>query len=310
MKHAYLIMAHNEPYILEKLLLLIDDERNDIYLHIDKKWKNFDKNYFCKLISKSRLFFTECMDVRWGTYSQIKCEILLLKTASQNKKYNYYHLISGVDMPLVNQNVIHDFFDKNQGKEFVSFDSHNSISENAISRIRYYHIFSKNLRNNNKLISILSKVLYHFSLTIQKVFKIDRLRKKSNLEIRKGANWVSITDDLVRYILSKEVEIQKVFSKSFCADELLLQTIVYNSHFYKHLISYNNNDYIAIKRYVDWKRGNPYIFRSNDYEEIINSNCFFARKFSTKTDKEIIDKIYDYVEKSSKDMKSKNNLNF
>ena len=35
-KHAYLIMAHNNPYILKKLLNLIDDKRNDIYLHIDK----------------------------------------------------------------------------------------------------------------------------------------------------------------------------------------------------------------------------------------------------------------------------------
>ena len=37
MKHAYLIMAHNEPYILEKLLKLIDYSDNDIFLHIDKK---------------------------------------------------------------------------------------------------------------------------------------------------------------------------------------------------------------------------------------------------------------------------------
>ena len=53
-KHAYLIMAHNEFYILEKLLKLIDDERNDIYLHIDKKAKNFNfdkiKNTFLSII--------------------------------------------------------------------------------------------------------------------------------------------------------------------------------------------------------------------------------------------------------------------
>ena len=35
-KHAYLIMAHNNFYILEKLLHLLDDPRNDIYVHIDK----------------------------------------------------------------------------------------------------------------------------------------------------------------------------------------------------------------------------------------------------------------------------------
>ena len=34
-KHAYLIMAHNNWKILEKLLNLLDDKRNDIYFHID-----------------------------------------------------------------------------------------------------------------------------------------------------------------------------------------------------------------------------------------------------------------------------------
>ena len=36
-KHAFLIMAHNEHDILNKLLLLLDDERNDIFIHYDKK---------------------------------------------------------------------------------------------------------------------------------------------------------------------------------------------------------------------------------------------------------------------------------
>lgn len=36
-KHAYLILAHSEPEILGILVSLLDDERNDIFIHIDKK---------------------------------------------------------------------------------------------------------------------------------------------------------------------------------------------------------------------------------------------------------------------------------
>ena len=36
-KHAMLIMAHNQFEILEKLLIMLDHERNDIYIHIDRK---------------------------------------------------------------------------------------------------------------------------------------------------------------------------------------------------------------------------------------------------------------------------------
>ena len=37
MKHAYLIIAHHEFDILNKLIQAIDDERNDIFIHFDKK---------------------------------------------------------------------------------------------------------------------------------------------------------------------------------------------------------------------------------------------------------------------------------
>lgn len=39
MKHAYLIIAHSNLKQLHKLLLLLDDPRNDIYIHLDLKSK-------------------------------------------------------------------------------------------------------------------------------------------------------------------------------------------------------------------------------------------------------------------------------
>ena len=39
-------MAHHRFDVLEELVKDIDDERNDIFLHIDKKTKKFDENEF------------------------------------------------------------------------------------------------------------------------------------------------------------------------------------------------------------------------------------------------------------------------
>ena len=36
-KHAYMIMAHHRPDLLQLLINSLDDERNDIIVHIDKK---------------------------------------------------------------------------------------------------------------------------------------------------------------------------------------------------------------------------------------------------------------------------------
>lgn len=46
-------------------------------------------------------------------------------------------------------------------------------------------------------------------------------------------------------------------------------------------------------RYIDWDRGTPYIFKADDYEDLINSKNLFARKFDEEVDKVIIDKIFD-----------------
>lgn len=38
-KHAYLIIAHNQYEMLNKLVLALDHRLNDFYIHIDKKTK-------------------------------------------------------------------------------------------------------------------------------------------------------------------------------------------------------------------------------------------------------------------------------
>lgn len=38
-KHAYLIIEHKDNFVLETLIELLDDSRNDIFIHIDKKLK-------------------------------------------------------------------------------------------------------------------------------------------------------------------------------------------------------------------------------------------------------------------------------
>ena len=43
MKHAYLILAHNEFGLLQTLVSCLDDPRNDIFIHIDKKVKEMPK---------------------------------------------------------------------------------------------------------------------------------------------------------------------------------------------------------------------------------------------------------------------------
>lgn len=110
-KHAYLIVAHNNFYILERLVKLLDYEFNDIYIHIDKKVKDFRFNYFKNIVTKSKIFFVKRFNIKWGGYNIVKAELELLEEASK-KNYVYYHILSGVDMPLKKSEEIYSFFKK------------------------------------------------------------------------------------------------------------------------------------------------------------------------------------------------------
>lgn len=301
-KHAYLIMAHNEFDILEKLIMLVDDERNDLYIHIDQKVKEFDFDYFEKIAKKSRVKFIGRKNIRWGHFSQIECEISLLKE-SIKEKYKYYHLISGVDLPIKTQNEIHEFFNENDGLEFIHFCTKEQAL-NVKNRVENYH-FMRWCKTPNRYVNAIGN---RANLLAQIVQKKTKFKRKWDLdkELQYGSNWFSITNELAEYVVSQEGWINKYFKYTRCADEIFLQTLVYNSKF-KDNLYYNKMDdnYVSCVRNIDWKRGAPYVFKKCDFEELINSDKYFARKFSSHVDNKIIELLFY---KLSSDQEVKNNV--
>ena len=157
-RHAYLIICYNNFKILQMLLSVIDDDRNDIYVHVDKKTANVPFEKIKKSVCLSNLTFIDRLSVSWGGYSQVSAELALLSEATKTP-HAYYHLISGVDFPLKSQADIHQFFDDNAGKEYISFDQCKERMEEFKDRIRYYHWFQDKIgRNSGKLVAIMYRL--------------------------------------------------------------------------------------------------------------------------------------------------------
>ena len=284
-KHAYLIMAHTQPELLKMLLKKLDDERNDIYLHIDSKAKDYPLDEVAAVLQKANCVFTERTDVKWGSYSQIHCEMVLLKEAVKCE-HAYYHLLSGMDLPIKSQNDIHTFFEKYAGLEFVDEDLP-EISEAALSRVKYNHKFYGKAGSAKDILGALSA-------KSQKLLGVDKTKKYGDIIFQKGRNWFSITHGLAKLVVEKESWIQEVFGHSVCGDELFLQTVARNSEFADKICNPNTMPTVPDTRHSDWERGsnnNPYIFRESDYEELMNSSALFARKFDLNIDKKIVEKL-------------------
>lgn len=77
MKHAYLIIAHDKPDELMRLLSALDYSENDIYVHLDRKSTCFSIEILKEQVCKSDLYFVPRIDVTWGGQSQIQAELSL-----------------------------------------------------------------------------------------------------------------------------------------------------------------------------------------------------------------------------------------
>ena len=280
-KDAYLIMSHKIDMTLLTLLRMLDSPMNDIYIHMDKKCKVQNINESIPKLIYSNIIFTERTSVAWGGFSQINAELILIKEATKNNSYRYYHLISGEDLPLKTAEYIYNFFDKNKGKHYIRF----SKKFEGGYRVRYWYLFQECIGRKRNCYWLINKIL----IILQKVVGVNR---NKDVTFFKGTNWFSITDDLARYVLSQEDWIKKTFKYTFMCDEVFLHTIVQNSHF-KDTLFYNkpDNSLKSIMRVIDWERGKPYIFRSEDYEDLVASDMLFARKFDCQVDSEIISQI-------------------
>jgi len=283
-----MIMAHNQWTLLIHLLKALDYEYNDLYLHLDKKMGDVDYSQLYSQLKYAKLYIlTNRLDVTWGNYSQIQCEMNLLAEATKTK-HLYYHLMSGVDFPLKSQQNIHAFFRENYGTEFVQFEA-KKIDKKIQQRVSKYHFNTKRLDDK----TLFDRIVYRILMTLQ--LRVNRIQN-TDIIFQKGANWFSITEELAKYVLGKQDVIEKWFRYTLCGDEMFLQTIVFNSPFREKIAKNNfcdNNE--TILYCIDWTRGKPYEYTEEDYNYLIDSGMLFARKFNWEKDYRIILKLLDLV---------------
>ena len=287
-KQAVLIMAHNNWNSLEKLIRFFDSNEIEIFLHIDKKAKDFNKQHFINLCNNAKINLIKRRNVRWGTNDQILCEMDLFKEALKKGPFLYYHLISGNDVPLVPLNEFLNFF-KGKSKNFLIAD------EEPQFEIRfqiYFNIFEKLKILPQSWKQYLNKKSNALQIKIG-VNRLKKLKDKFPI-IRQGHNWCNLKQKAVEILISKEKEIKKISYFTSCGDEMYKQIILCNSEIATTL----TNDDI---RAIDWTNGGPHpkTFSYKDLTQLQDykrQGKLLARKFDENLDNSIIEKLYLLLE--------------
>ena len=285
MKHAYLILAHGSYALLQRLINAIDDERNDIFIHIDRKQTELPRFQ----VKCSRLFLldAERVSVFWGDVSVVAAEFALMAFAHQHGDYAYYHLLSGVDLPLKSQNDIHAFFEAHQGKEFIGFYDGADLSASLVRKVQRYHLFAQDFRGSG-LVFLAKRIVRACAIRIQ---ELRGIKRHTNIRFAKGTQWWSLTGSLIKHLLARQDEILSLYKYTFCSDEIAIQTYVYNSPFMAQVFAPEDEAKSSL-RHIGWRDGALYDWTRADYEDLMRSTALFARKFNEE-DPDFLDSIIE-----------------
>lgn len=273
MKIAILLMIHEINQQVNGLIKTFDKDKFDIFIHVDKKVEDISKLYMDDNIYIKK----ERISVTWGTIDIAYVHLNLLKSAHKVQKYSHYLLLSGQDLPIKDTNLLYKELSRNLDYSYIDISEDEAwINKTRITVDLKYPRWMASRKKHVKVI----KKLY------QKTFGIFKKGKHKGSYF--GSVWMTLNKAYVDYLFSEENIIEKLVKKykyALCSDETIIHT-----HFMSSPFKDFRKPYLT---YVDWgeELSSPKVLTINDYERIMSSDKYFARKFDQKLDSKIIEKI-------------------
>lgn len=286
LKIAYLLTFYRDVEHFARLLTNLHGPNIDIYIYNDKK-SNVDLKILTGQYDNGNIYVLDDTNiVTWGGFSLCKSIFLLMGACIKNGVYDYILLISGQDFPLANSTQIKSFLRAHKGREFIE----------------YYDLPYANWVNSN---GGLDRYEYYWLVDEMGLYKsVDFVeqQKKEGLKrsffrdlIPYGSScWFTLTQNMVEYVCKyvedNQRELFDYFKYVLISDEILIPSVIVNSPYRDKIVNSNH-------RYIDWRTGPEYprMLTMADYNDMIKSDCLFARKFSSAIDTKVVDLLEQHI---------------
>ncbi|KFI56972.1 beta-1,6-N-acetylglucosaminyltransferase [Bifidobacterium choerinum] len=284
MRHAYLIIAHDRPEELQRLIRALDYPDNAIYMHVDAK-STMDVRPLAHLTEHSPVTLIDRKAIAWGGGSIVDAELRLFEAAYKDGGFRYYHLLSGVDYPVKSQQYIHDYFEHHNGENFIQI-------EPELDRFRMkfdqYHFLQEKFVGKKRN---LWKYIDFASCYAQRLVGVRRFKGH---EMKRAIQWVSITDEAVAELVRRKDEITKRYRWTYCCDEIFLVSELIGTPLEKTITGTTNLRYIEWE-WVSAQDSSPRVLTTADIRHLEPPDILFARKFNLPQSVELYQTIDDAI---------------
>lgn len=303
MKLAFLILAHNAPTQLKRLIESLP--QNSVFIvHIDAK---ANLQSFTSIIDDSRVFFIENRtNVMWGSIGVVEAQMKTIRKALElhyQESIDYFVLLTGLDYPLWPNDKINEFFANNRGKEYIVTMRMDNQGE-AAQLYREHRPFNYKYWPYGSLGSKFRVALRHLIYGIGIRKKLHFKAQGKEYVLHKGSmNW-AVTPKLAALALDYWVnnrEYVKYFHDGFAPDETFIQTLAAHSKYAGRATiiegTFKGLESITPLHYMDYTNGTK-ILSEEDYDTLIKSDKMFCRKVVTGKSDKLMDMIDRYRELS------------
>lgn len=288
MRLAYLVMIHKNLEQVKRFFGSIYDAENFYLFHVDQKsGQDFFQSVgeFLREFPNVRLMPSQ--NCRWGGYSMVDIELKAIRQLlGWSGDWQFFINVSGQDFPLKTQTEIKSFLAAHEENNFLTvFDS--EFIENWCNP---YPLFRPRATNKNFLNarSRIERVFLELP-GVSRLLYVPLVKRPfiNGVEWFAGWQWMLLNRRFCEYLFDRAEldKYVKFFKNTFIPDEGFFQTVIMNSPHRETVV----NDF---KRTVTMQdAGGVKIFRTADFDYLMSSDNFFARKFDADVDNQIIERL-------------------
>lgn len=308
MRHAILIIAHKNIKQLIRLIISLQDEDFDIYVHLDKKWKlSADDIGTLKNLGEGITVLEKRISGYLDTWSLCEITLELAQEALNKKKnYCYFLLMSGQDYPIKPISYIKTELKKLYPKPLIDVTpmTKDNWIYSGFKWIRfhpYYRLVEKiTSKQIVRKILLLPAYGIQFWATILLKSPYRRL-KQENCQLFGGSAWWILPVEIINICLEehkKNTKIIRAFKMKNTPEETFFQTMTMRSSLKEQVDV--NDPYEILQNCMTYAyffddehipTGHPYILREKNFDMLQGRKEFFARKFDINIDTNILDMI-------------------
>lgn len=290
---AYQILAHKNAGQVSRLFRILYNKEDVFVLHFDRRATR-DLHVLGETLAGeySNVILQSPRRVLWGGPQIPNLQIEAMGLAlNRSEKWHHFINLSGQDFPLQPRKIMVDELSAQANVNFVSwFDPFiNRVWGDVELRVERWHFHSPLLE---RVLSIpgLGRRLRVIAGWQNQIAHLPyyRRRRPDFFQYFGGSNHVVLARESCEHLISDShaCRIRNWLAHSAIPDESIFQSVLLNSHLASKIVH-------RTYRFLEFRPGTPHpiTLRTVDFDRLLGSGEWFARKFDESVDSVVLDRL-------------------